>query len=174
MIARASCSWMRRIRTVPVLMFMATVLKAEPVQAQLRGIGVGAGRPSVAAEVVPGSLARHADALSLRISVEVPREHHGYLDKGDDGFFIPFSFSFPDLEGTEVEAEMTSRPSGTRDDRVRAQVLRGQAEFGFRFVPVPGPGTEATASLRYQICSDVTQRCYPPARLAIPVVLSPP
>ncbi len=176
MIARASFSWMPRIRTAPVLMFMATVLTAEPVQAQLRGTGVGAGRPSVGAEVVPGSLARHADALSLRISAEVPREHHGYLDKGDDGFFIPFSFSFsfPDLEGTVVEAEMTSRPSGTRDDRVRAQVLRGRAEFGFRLVPAPGPGTEATASLRYQICSDLTQRCYPPARLAIPVVLSPP
>lgn len=147
------------------------VLTAVPVEAQIRLDGPAPGRPSVSAEVVPGSVVRRGDALSLRISVEVPSEHHGYIDRGDDGFFIPFSFSFPDFEGAGIAVEMTGAPAGLRDDGVRAQVLRGRAEFGFRLLPSPRTDAEATASLRYQICNDVTQRCYPPARLTVPIVL---
>ena len=154
-----------------MLAALVPILTAVPVQAQIRLDGPAPGRPYVSAEVVPGSIVRRADALSLRISVEVPSEHHGYIDRGDDGFFIPFSFSFPDFEGIEVEVEMIAAPAGTRDDGVMAQVLRGRAEFGFRLLPSPRPDTEASASLRYQICNDVTQRCYPPASLPIPIVL---
>ena len=58
--------------------------------------------------------------------------------------------------------EMTSAPPGVRDDKVRAQVLRGSGDFTFRLVPAPQPAVDATARLRYQICSDVTGICYPP------------
>ena len=44
--------------------------------------------------------------------MEVPAAHHGYIDKGDDGFFIPFSFSFAGLEDTGVEVAMISAPPG--------------------------------------------------------------
>ena len=47
------------------------------------------------------------------------------------------SFSFPDFEGTDIVVEMTGAPAGTRDDGVRAQVLRGRGEFGFLLVPPP-------------------------------------
>ncbi len=173
MIGGTASPWLGQIRqeAVPTLAALVAILMAVPVQAQVRLDGPGPGRPSVSAEVVPGSIVRRPDALSLRISVEVPSTHHGYIDKGDDGFFIPFSFSFPDFEGSGIGVEMTAAPAGTRDGSVRAQVLRGRGEFGFLLVPAPGPGTEATASLRYQICNDVTQRCYPPARLPIPIVL---
>ena len=173
MIIRAAPLWFGQIRgkAAPAFAALLPFLTAVTGQAQVRLDGPAAGRPSVSAEVVPGSVARRADALSFRISVEVPSEHHGYIDKGDDGFFIPFSFSFPDFEGTEVGVEMTAAPAGTRDDGVRAQVLRGRGEFGFRLLPSPRSDAEATASLRYQICNDVTQRCYPPARLPIPIVL---
>ena len=164
----------RAIHTFVPLMFAAIILTMEAGQAQVPGSRTGPRRPSIAAEVVPGSLVRRADALSFRVSVEVPREHHGYLDKGDDGFFIPFSFSFPDLDGTDVGVEMTFAPPGTRDDRVGAQVLRGRGEFAFELVPGPGPGTGVSAMLRYQICNDVTDRCYPPARLSIPIGPSGP
>ena len=173
MIGGAASLWFGQIRgkAAPTFAALVPILTAMPVQAQVRLVGPGPGRPSVSAEVVPGSIVRGADALSLRISVEVPSEHHGYIDRGDDGFFIPLSFSFPGFEGTEVGVEMTVAPAGTRDDGVRARVLRGRGEFGFLLVPAPGPDTEATASLRYQICNDLTQRCYPPARLPIPIVL---
>ena len=175
MIGGAASLWLGQIRkAAPAFAALVPILTAMPVQAQVRLVGPGPGRPSVSAEVVPGSIVRRADALSLRISVEVPREHHGYIDKGDDGFFIPLSFSFPDFEGTDIVVEMTGAPAGTRDDGVRAQVLRGRGEFGFLLVPPPESDTDATAILRYQICDDVTERCYPPARLTIPIGLSRP
>lgn len=171
MIGGTVSSWFGQIRgrAAPTFAALVPILMAVPVQAQVRLDGPGPGHPSISAQVVPGSIVRRPDALSLRISVEVPSAHHGYIDKGDDGFFIPFSFTFPDFEGSGVE--MTAAPAGTRDASVRAQVLRGRGEFGFLLVPAPRPGTEATANLRYQICNDVTQRCYPPARLPIPIVL---
>ncbi len=165
-----SLARIRPTQTLLPLLLAAIILTVEVGHAQVSGSRAGPRRPSMAAELVPGSLVRRPDALSFRVSVEVPGEHHGYLDKGDDGFFIPFSFSFPDLDGTEIGVEMTLAPPGTRDDRVKAQVLRGREEFGFELVPGPGPGTGVTAMLRYQICNDVTDRCYPPARLAIPIV----
>ena len=155
------------IRAVICLMAGAIMWPAESIEAQVRGRGQG--RPSVTAEVVPGSLTRIAEELSFRIAVEVPAGHHGYVDKGDDGFFIPFSFSFPGLEETGVVVEMISAPPGVRDDKARAQVLRGRADFAFRLVPAPQPDAGATAGLRYQICNDVTGICYPPRVLRIPV-----
>ena len=154
----------RPIRVVICLVVGAVLWPAETVEAQARR----GGRPTVVAEVVAGSLARSTGELSFRIAVEVPAGHHGYIDKGDDGFLIPFSFSFPDLEETGV-VEMTSAPRGVRDKKVRAQVLRGRGDFAFRLVPAPRPASGATASLRYQICNDVTGICYPPAVLRIPV-----
>ena len=150
------------IRAVICLIVGAVLWPADTVEAQ-------AGRPSVVAEVVTGSLARSAEELSFRIAVEVPAGHHGYIDKGDDGFLIPFSFSFPGLEETGVVVEITSAPPGVRDDKVRAQVLRGRGDFAFRLVPAPRPAAGATAGLRYQICNDVTGICYPPMVLRIPV-----
>lgn len=175
-ITGTASSWFEPIRQRAAPASAALLLALAPVsgEAQVRLEGTAPGRPSVLAEVVPGSLVRQADAVSLRISVEIPRQHHGYLDRGDDGFFIPFTFSFPDIEGTEARVEATAVPPGARDDKVRAQVLRGRGEFAFRLGPASGLGTQATALLRYQICDDMTERCYPPARLTIPIVLSPP
>ena len=155
-------------RTTPTgaficLMLGAVLWPAETVEAQTRGHR----RPPVRAEIVAGSLAQSTEEMSFRIAVEVPAGHHGYLDKGDDGFLIPFSFSYPGLEETGVVVEMTSAPPGVRDDRIRAQVLRGRADFAFRLVPAPRSGAGATARLRYQICSDVTGICYPPRVLSI-------
>ena len=152
------------IQAVICLVVGAVLWPAETVEAQARR----GGRPTVAAEVVAGSLARSTGELSFRIAVEVPAGHHGYIDKGDDGFLIPFSFSFPDLEETGV-VEMTSAPRGVRDNKVRAQVLRGRGDFAFRFVPAPPPAADATAGLRYQICNDLTGICYPPMSLRIHV-----
>ncbi len=162
MTALKSLPHAKPIRAVICLVVVAVLWPAEIVEAQARR----GGRPTVVAEVVAGSLARSNGELSFRIAVEVPAGHHGYIDKGDDGFLIPFSFSFPDLEETGV-VEMTSAPRGVRDDKVRAQVLRGRGDFAFRLVPAPRPAADATAGLLYQICNDVTIICYPPTVLRI-------
>ena len=151
------------IRAAICLMVGVVLWPAEIVEAQARRGAYQ--RPSVVAEVVAGSLVRSTEELSFRIAVEVPAGHHGYIDKGDDGFFIPLSFSFPGLEETGIVVEMTSAPLGVRDEKVRAQVLRGRADFVFRLAPAPPPAAGTTASLRYQICNDVTGICYPPTVL---------
>ena len=156
-----------RVRAVLYLMVVAVLWRGETVGAQSRGGGQW--RPAVAAEVVAGSLARSPEELSFRIAVEVPSGHHGYIDKGDDGFLIPFSFSFPGLEEQGVVVEMTSAPRGVRDDKVRAQVLRGRAHFAFRLLGEPHPAADVAAGLRYQICNDLTGICYPPMMLRFPV-----
>ena len=153
------------IQAVLCLMVGAVLWPTESVEAQAGGRRDVQGRPSVVAEVVAGSLVRSTEEFSFRIAVEVPAGHHGYIDKGDDGFFIPLSFSFPGLEETGIVVEMTSAPLGVRDEKVRAQVLRGRAEFAFRLVPAPPPAAGTTAGLRYQICNDVTGICYPPTVL---------
>ena len=101
----------------------------------------------------------------VRIAVQVPPDHHGYLDKGDEGLLIPFSFAFSSIEERGVRVTMLSGPAGERDDQVHATVLRGDGEFVFHL------DTDSTAGalagtfptvLHYQICNDTTNICYPP------------
>jgi len=107
-----------------------------------------------------------------RIAVQIPPDYHGYLDTGDEGFFIPLSFTFPGLEEQGAQAVMVSRPVGERDEVVHATVLRGSGEFAFRIEAIPTAAMTAAAlpmTLRYQICHDVTKICYPPQEVAVPL-----
>ena len=109
---------------------------------------------------------------TLRIVVEIPPNHHGYLDTGDEGFFIPLSFTFPGLAEQGVQVVMVSHPAGERDEVVRATVIRGSGEFVFR---LEATHTAVTVTetlplrLRYQICNDVTKICYPPQEVTVPL-----
>ncbi len=111
--------------------------------------------------------------MAFTVAVRIPAGHHGYVDRGDEGFYIPFSFSFPGLSESGVESAVVSRPEGVRDDEVKAFVLRGRGEFGLELSPAEKLSgmDEVEASLRYQICNDLTGVCYPPRRLTIEVPL---
>ena len=58
------------------------------------------------------------EAYILRLAVRLPANHHGYLDTGDEGLFIPLTFAFPSLEGQGAEVVMLSHPIGERDEMV--------------------------------------------------------
>lgn len=108
-------------------------------------------------------------AAITRITVEIPADHHGYLDSGDEGLLIPLAFSF---DSPTVEAQEISRPQGTRDEQAHATVLRGQGEFAFQLA-FTGTIPEAShAKLRYQICNDVTNICYPSRTVQVPLQLA--
>ena len=115
-------------------------------------------------------------AYILRLGVRLPANHHGYLDTGDEGLFIPLTFAFPSLEEQGVQVVMLSHPIGERDEMVHATVLRGSGEFTFRVktthMTSPSVGT-LPLTLRYQICNDVTKLCYPPQELTVSLP-SPP
>lgn len=108
-------------------------------------------------------------ATIARIMVEIPTDHHGYLDSGDEGLLIPLAFTF-DHPG--VEAQEIARPQGTRDDQAHATVLRGQGEFAFRLILMGAVPDAPHAKLRYQICNDVTNICYPPRTMQVPLQLA--
>ena len=74
----------------------------------------------------------NTEEYTLRIAVMIPPNHHGYLDTGDDGLFIPLTFAFPSLEEQGAHVIMQSHPAGERDEIVHATVLRGSGEFAFR------------------------------------------
>ena len=118
----------------------------------------------------------NAEAYTLRIAVMIPLNHHGYLDTGDEGLFIPLTFAFPSLEEQGAHVVMQSHPTGERDEIVHATVLRGSGEFTFRieatqttFLPVE----TLSLTFRYQICNDVTKLCYPPQELTVPLHSGP-
>lgn len=134
--------------------------------------------PEIQAELVGGKVAIDgAGSATLRIRVRIPARHHGYLGRGDEGFLIPFTFTFPALEERGVKVSLLSGPRGTRDNKVRATVLREGGEFVFRLDGAGGrlpAGKVVAAFLEYQICDDATQVCYPPRRIQVPLPLGGP
>lgn len=108
-------------------------------------------------------------ATMTRITVEVPADHHGYLDAGDEGLLIPISFAFND---SGLIAREIARPKGTRDEQAHATVLRGQGEFIFQLEAAGSVNPSPNAKLRYQICNDVTNICYPPRTVQVPLQLA--
>ncbi len=111
-------------------------------------------------------------AGTFRIAVYVPPDHHGYLDTGDEGLYIPLTFTFAPIEARGGRVVMLSRPEGTRDDQAGATVLRGEGAFVFRLETdstALSTGRVVPATLRAQICNDITNICYPPRITAIPL-----
>ena len=110
------------------------------------------------------------EEYTLRLAVLIPPNHHGYLDTGDEGLFIPLTFAFPSLEEQGAQVVMLSHPLGVRDEIVHATVLRGSGEFTFRVttnrIAAP-PLRTLPLTFRYQICNDVTKLCYPPQDLTL-------
>lgn len=114
---------------------------------------------------------KQTDLTTFRVEVHVPADHHGYLDRGDEGLFIPLAFAFDSLEKRGFRVTEVSRPAGIRDDLVRATVLRNNGTFEFR-LDTPDdtlPAGIFSATLHHQICNDVTNICYPPKAVNFPL-----
>jgi thiol:disulfide interchange protein DsbD len=110
------------------------------------------------------------EEYTIRLAVLIPPDHHGYLDTGDEGLFIPLTFAFPSLAEQGVQVIMLSHPPGVRDEIVQATVLRGSGEFTFRATTnrlAPAPLGTLPLTFRYQICNDVSKLCYPPQDLTL-------
>jgi len=114
----------------------------------------------------------NAEEDTLRIAVLIPPDHHGYLDTGDEGLFIPLTFTFPSLKEQGAHVVMLSHPVGERDEIVHATVLRGSGQFTFRIEAtqtIALPMETLPLTFRYQICNDVTKLCYPPQERTVPL-----
>ena len=129
--------------------------------------------PAAEARVMGGDLEiGDSGSKTLRIEVEVPPDHHGYLDRGDEGYLIPLTFKFGALEAQGARVVEVSRPAGVREDKWGATVLRGTAEFTFLVESgpeAPTPGSAIPVSFRFQICNDIIGACYAPKEIEIPL-----
>ena len=111
-------------------------------------------------------------ATTFRVEVLIPSDHHGYLDKGDEGLFIPLAFAFDSLQQRGFTISELSRPLGTRDELVHATVLRDSGVFEFRLDSSDdgrAPAGTFDGILHHQICNDVTNICYPPKAIDFPL-----
>lgn len=141
------------------------------VEAQLSLDDALPGIPEVVVQGRGFTVDEQAGLTTFRVDVHVPADHHGYLDRGDEGLFIPLAFAFDSLEERGFRVVEVSRPAGIRDDIVHATVLRDSGAFEFRLEAPDDtlPVGIFSATLRHQICNDVTNICYPPKTTSFPL-----
>lgn len=128
--------------------------------------------PDVVAQGRGLSVEERTGAVAFRVEVLIPTDHHAYLDKGDEGLYIPLAFDFDSLRQRGLVVTEVARPAGTRDDLVHATVLRDGGVFEFRLEATDDRGVPAgtfNGILRHQICNDVTNICYPPKAIHFPL-----
>jgi hypothetical protein len=106
---------------------------------------------------------------TLKISIEVPANHHAYLDAGKDGAFIPITFDWQALvESSAISRSpvVKSSPAGVYDSESGAKLLRNSGIFTFE-------GNEKLAGksfqVRSQICDDIKGICYRPTTQSVEI-----
>lgn len=109
--------------------------------------------------------------ISFRI--EIPANHHAYLDSGKENNLIPIQFDWSNLIQNKIilkEPELLQKPKGEFDQEVQATVLRGSDEFIFQ-IPEEARNHLKNQSIRIkvQICNEVTGICYRPVTYTIPL-----
>lgn len=102
----------------------------------------------------------------FRLSLNVPQDHHAYLDKGDENVYIPVAvdpnekFAAAKLKLTELQ-----KPLGVYDSEVKAKVLRGKGDFIISITHLDAKTLQSaplTVDVNYQLCNDMTHVCFRP------------
>ena len=148
------------MRFVPLFIFCSLMYgwgTLAPTEAQLPWDRQFPQVPEVKAQmVVPPLVVGASGPTTLRLAVEIPPNHHGYLDAGDDGLLIPLAFTFPALVERGVQVVMLSHPAGVRDVQVRATVLRARESLSSVSTPKEPLSPLRTLSRRSCVIKFVT------------------
>ncbi|MFI3195946.1 MAG: cytochrome c biogenesis protein CcdA [Methylococcaceae bacterium] len=107
------------------------------------------------------------------LSLNIPDQHHAYLDKGADNLYIPVNVELANTSAG-VTIKQLVNPNGVYDDDVKATVLRGQGDFALNLTANPHqpPAAQAISlAVKYQLCNDQTHECFRPKTAAIEVTL---
>lgn len=134
-----------------------------------------AATPEIEASVVESNIELQTGSKGyFSVRVTVPRDHHAYLDEGDEGLFIPLEFEFSNLVENGFRVNLDKGPEGEREETAGATVLRGEGTYRFSIVAPAAPPLESVfpINLRFQICSDITNVCYMPHTISFPLALS--
>ncbi len=114
----------------------------------------------------------------FRISLDVPPDHHAYLNAGDKNIYIPVSF---DDEAQLAAAGLTLskivKPEGIYDPEMAAQVLRGRGEFTVALSQTNAkslPSKSIPLAVKYQLCNEISHVCFRPQTTKLDLPLPPP
>jgi thiol:disulfide interchange protein DsbD len=132
----------------------------------------GVNTPEIDASLVGSKIVLKSDSKAhFNIQIVIPKDHHAYLDKGDDGFFIPIEFDFTDIENAGYECKIEEGPEGEREEKVGATVLRGKNTYSFSIEGIEHflASSNLQIKLSYQLCNDISNICYPPATVSISI-----
>ncbi len=135
----------------------------------------GINTPEIKAFLVGSDIEfKSGSKTKFNIRIVIPKDHHAYLDKGDDGFFIPIEFDFTDIVNAGYKCKIEDGPEGVREDKVSATVLRGTNTYN---LSIEGTGHSVSNNnlqikLSYQLCNDISNICYPPATASIFIPLN--
>ncbi len=113
-----------------------------------------------------------------RLSLVVPKDHHAYLDKGDENIYLPVEVD-PEqkLADSRLVIVNLQRPAGVYDNKVEATVLRDQGDFLLSLAPLSAePVSTQTVALdvNYQLCNDITHVCFRPQTTQVSLILPTP
>lgn len=101
------------------------------------------------------------------IKIQIPKDHHAYLDSGKDGTLIPVQFDWSDFIQKQIlskEPQLTAKPSGEFEEDVKATVFRGEGIFEFNNSEYLNPDSldKGILKIKIQMCNDVSGICYRP------------
>lgn len=110
-----------------------------------------------------------------RLTLNVPQDHHAYLDKGDENIYIPVAIDPKEkLAASKLKLAVLQKPLGIYDSEVKAKVLRGQGDFILSLTPVEVKPTESNPlmiDVSYQLCNDMTHVCFRPQTAQVSLTL---
>ncbi len=117
-----------------------------------------------------------------RLTLTVPKDHHAYLDAGDENAYLPITAD-PNakLADSGLSINKFEKPAGIHDSLVKATVLRDKGDFNLELAQTgskPAVVNSAALELRYQLCNELTNVCFRPQTtqvdLALPTVAADP
>jgi len=101
-----------------------------------------------------------------QLTLTVPKDHHVYLDAGDENIYIPVTID-PNskLAASGLKISKLQKPSGLYDSLVKANVLRDKGDFTLELAPSgykPTSDKATNLELTYQLCNELTNVCLRP------------
>ena len=110
-----------------------------------------------------------------RLTLKVPKDHHAYLDAGDENAYLPVAID-PNakLAASGLVIQKLQAPQGVRDSLVKANVLRDQGDFTLELAQIgskPASVNSASLELRYQLCNELTNVCFRPQTTQVDLTL---
>ncbi|MEQ1545640.1 cytochrome c biogenesis protein CcdA [Methyloglobulus sp.] len=109
-----------------------------------------------------------------RLTLTIPKDHHAYLDTGDENIYIPVTVD-PNskLAASGLIISKLQKPSGVHDSLVKANVLRDKGDFTLELAQTkPSSSIKATnLEVTYQLCNELTNVCFRPQTMQLNLTL---